>query len=390
MKLLAFSAIFFLIMVNIAYADANVTIYKNEACGHCNIYLTSLKNYLYDMGIDNIEEKLMINNLTVRTEVEAMNKRLGVPPELQGHMITVVNDLVLEGHVPLDMLKEFFSQYPKFDFPKMVVYQDSMAEREQLISYKLMDNNGIRQCAISTSIKNCVTQKGMDSTLLQSPMLPLVLISGLVDGINPCAFAVLLFFIAFLLTIRRGRADVIKVGLTYIVAIYLTYLGIGIGLLRAIAISGQPHFMAQIGAYLTIALGIINIKDYFWYGKWFSLRIPHPAKATIRNYVHKATLPAAAILGVLVALCEFPCTGGIYIAILGILAIKTTFLEGLTYLLVYNIMFVAPLLIVLLMATNRRIVGKMEKWQKAEREKMKLLAGIVMMALGIIVLLWFV
>ncbi len=63
-------------------------------------------------------------------------------------------------------------------------------------------------------------------------MLPLITTTGFLDGLNPCAFAVLLFFIAYLFTIRKTRASIWKMGLVYISAIYLVYLGIGVGGVR--------------------------------------------------------------------------------------------------------------------------------------------------------------
>lgn len=221
-------------------------------------------------------------------------------------------------------------------------------------------------------------------------MLPLVVSTGFLDGLNPCAFAVLLFFIAFLFTLKKTKKSVWKMGLVYISAIYLVYLGIGVGLLRAILITGQHHLMAKIGAWLVITLGLINLKDYFFPQLPLKLKIPTWSKETLQYWMHKATLPAAAVLGFLVGLCVFPCSGGPYVAVIGLLAAQKTYWQGLLYLLLYNLAFVVPLVIVLLLASNKKVVEKMTQWEQSKSKLMRLVSGILMITLGVVILLFFV
>ena len=221
-------------------------------------------------------------------------------------------------------------------------------------------------------------------------LLPLVLWTGLLDGINPCAFAVLLFFIAFMFTLQRARAEMLLMGGVYISMIYLAYLGIGLGLLGAIVISGVPHLMAQIGSWLLIGLGLISVKDYFWYGRWFSLSVPKIGQERVFDWLKRATLPATAVAGFLVGLCTFPCSGGIYVAVLGLLSTKTTYWTGFSYLLLYNVMFVLPLVVLLLALGNRRAVGALSRWEAQNKRALKLGTGVVMILLGAAILIWFV
>lgn len=370
-----------------AQADAGAVIYENEACGHCTPYVHELKSVLVEFGIAEIEEKYMINNLSVRAEVEALNKRFGIPLHLQGHMVSVVGEtLVLEGHVPVEMLREFFRNHPKHDFPRAVIYQDSMAEFRDLRSYKVLVDGETRRCEISIPIQECIGEGSGEMKVADEFMLPLIIATGLVDGINPCAFGVLLFFIALLFTLKRTRKDLFKVGGVYIFVIFLTYFFIGIGIMQAILITAVPHLMARVAAVLILILGLVSIKDYFWYGGWFSLSIPKSQTGRIKELMVRATLPSTVVLGFLVGLCTFPCSGGIYVGILSLLSVTTTYLQGLGYLVIYNIMFVLPLVIILLLATNRRVVKRMEAWEKSEKKHMKLLAGIVMIALSLFIL----
>src|SRR3989344_7738719 len=86
-------------------------------------------------------------------------------------------------------------------------------------------------------------------------LLPLVLVSSLIDSINPCAFSILLLTIAFLLSIGRLRSSIFAIGGFYILGIFLVYLLIGLGILQTLHIFNTPHFMAKVGASLLIALG---------------------------------------------------------------------------------------------------------------------------------------
>jgi len=95
--------------------------------------------------------------------------------------------------------------------------------------------------------------------------------------------------------------------------------------------AGNHHLMAKIGAWLVIGLGLINLKDYLFPNLPIHLRIPTIAHGTIQDWLKRATFPAAGVGGFLVGLCTFPCSGGIYVAIVGLLALQTTYLQGVSY-----------------------------------------------------------
>ena len=89
-------------------------------------------------------------------------------------------------------------------------------------------------------------------------LLPLVLVSALIDSINPCAFSILLLTIAFLFSIGQIRRSILKIGGSYIFGIFSAYILIGLGILGTLHIFNTPHFMGRLGAILLIVLGIIN------------------------------------------------------------------------------------------------------------------------------------
>ena len=218
-------------------------------------------------------------------------------------------------------------------------------------------------------------------------LFPLLVIASLVDSVNPCAFSILLVTIAFLFSIGRLRTNILKIGGVYIFGIFLVYVLIGLGVLHALHIFNTPHFMAKVGASILLILGSINLINEFWPAFPIKLRIPHVAHQKIATLLEQGSLPTAFFLGVLVGICEFPCSGGPYVMILGLLHDNATYLKGLSYLAIYNLIFVLPLVIILLMASDRNLLGKVEAWQKKEGRGMRFWSGIAMIILGIVIFL---
>ncbi len=177
-------------------------------------------------------------------------------------------------------------------------------------------------------------------------------------------------------------------GSVYIAAVYVTYLLIGVGLLAAISISPFPNIIAVIGGLLVIVLGVVSVKDFFFPGRGFNFRIPSRQWRTIARWVHKASIPSMCVTGFLVALFEFPCTGGVYVAILGMLAVKASRVMGVLYLLVYNVAFILPLIVLLGFASNRMGVERLRGWQREKVRYLRLLLGLFMMALGVWILFY--
>lgn len=393
------------------HKDQEALVYYNEACGMCATYVkTGLPEILKKQGVQNFVMNDYINEKTAR---EKMNELMSgahydVPLALRSHIMTFVGEkYVLAGHIPNHLVEEIFNRENSEKFKRIIVYQDEM--HAEALDYQIYaipaygDNyvGEIKKYPIETPAteyldyleknqKQFELDKKINSDYLKKKsLLPLVLVSGLLDGINPCAFAVLLFFIAFLFSMKRTRGNVWKMGLTYTLAIYLAYLLIGLGLMKAIFFIDSPHFMAKVGSWLVIILGVINLVNHLFPNFPLKLRIPHTSRETIEKWMLKSTVPAAFVLGFFVGLCTFPCSGGIYVAIIGLLALKATYWTGLGYLLLYNVMFVVPLIIILLFSSNKYSVEKLTVWEQSESKVMRLAAGLTMVILGVIILVWF-
>lgn len=218
-------------------------------------------------------------------------------------------------------------------------------------------------------------------------LLPLVLVSSIVNSIHPCAFSILLVTIAFLFSVGQLRANILKIGSMYIFGIFLAYVLIGVGVLQAFHLFDVPYFMAKIGAVLLIALGSINLINTFFPNFPIKLGIPHIAHRKMGELMEKSSLAAAFLLGGLVGVCAFPCSGGIYVTILGLLHDKVTYLQGFGYLILYNFIFVLPLIVLLFIASDKSLLDKVQEWQAREKGNMKLWSGVAMIILGIIIFL---
>ena len=216
-------------------------------------------------------------------------------------------------------------------------------------------------------------------------LLPLIAIAALIDSINPCAFSVLLLTIAFLFSLGKMREGILKIGASYILGLFVTYILIGLGILQALHLFNTPHFMAKVGAALLIVLGLISLVNRFFPKFPIKLRIPRAAHKTMANLMEKASMPTAFVLGGLVALCEFPCTGGPYLMVLGLLHDQASYFKGFVYLILYNLIFVLPLAIILAIASNKALLVKVEGWKKEKTGQLHLFGGIAMIVLGLLI-----
>lgn len=209
--------------------------------------------------------------------------------------------------------------------------------------------------------------------------------AALLDSINPCAISVLLLTIGFLLSLNKVKSEIYKICSIYILAIYLTYLFIGLGVLQALTIFGFPHMLAKIGAFILFGTGLLNVLGYIIPNFPIKLKIPDAAHPIMAKYIKKGTYISMFVLGILVGLFEFPCTGGPYLSILSLLHDKATFTSGFLYLLYYNVIFVSPLIVILIIANSKLVVKRLEGWRKKYTKRVDIASSILMMVLSVVI-----
>jgi len=224
--------------------------------------------------------------------------------------------------------------------------------------------------------------------------LPAVLIAGVVDGINPCAFTVLLLFItALLATLQAGeqsvnqvRARLLGMGGIYIAAILLTYLALGVGLLTSLDWFTGQHLPARFGALLAVLFGLWMLKDFFLPDVGWRLQAPSRVGVIARQSAKKATVPALIVGGFLIGLCTVPCSGAVYLGVLSLLALQPTALLGYGYLVLYNVVFILPLVGVLIAASARPTLNRLARWNLHHKEWVRLGLGGGVVAMGLLML----
>jgi len=195
----------------------------------------------------------------------------------------------------------------------------------------------------------------------QSFGLAAVAVSGLIDGINPCAFATIIFFISYLTLIKRKGREILWVGGIFTLSVFLTYFLIGTGALKMItSLSFLPlvrKIFILVTAALALILGVVSLYDYRQFKKKGTtkdakLQLPSFLKNMIHSAIRKNVklsnyILMAAVTGFIVSLLELACTGQIYLPIIMFIStIPDLKVNALFYLLFYNLMFVVPLVLV--------------------------------------------
>jgi len=355
-------------------------------------YTTDLKAALNGMGITDIEVRYLSPVNT--DELVSLYQELGVPASMRGMQLTVSIEgkYLFVNFVPVGFITEFLVEYSK-GYQRIVIYRDLQRDL-----YITMDEAGhIKECNIQNSLAECIGDESLLSSNVGS-VLFLVIMGGLLDSINPCAFSVLLFFIAFVfamseLSIEKTRKRVMIVGSIYIAGVYLAYLTIGLGLVTVFSFFPFSGLIGEVGAVLIILLGVINVRRVRA-GKGILLGIPDSRLELVTKWVDKLTIPSAFIAGALVSLFEFPCTGGIYFAILAMLSQTTAFLQGLAFLIIYNIAFVLPLVAICFFASRRFYSKEILEFLSTKcptplKAQIGLISGLAMILLGAILLAFY-
>lgn len=244
---------------------------------------------------------------------------------------------------------------------------------------------------------------------------PLAVISaGLIDGINPCAFSVMVFFISFLMVQGYRKRELIIVGLFFIFSIFLTYILIGIGIFGFLYRLKNLWLVARvfnliIGIF-SIILGVLAVYDFFKFKQTKSTdRLVLQLPTAVKNQIHSVIglhyrksressrerrllifrlVLSALITGFLVSLLETICTGQIYLPTISFV-LKTTHLKlsALGYLLLYNLMFILPLLAIFFLSLWGLTTQQFAKVLKKHLLSIKILMAGVFFALGIF-LIW--
>ncbi len=218
----------------------------------------------------------------------------------------------------------------------------------------------------------------------------LVTLAGLADGINPCAIGMIVTLLGYLIVFSNEKKKagelMLKLGLIYIATVFLTYLTVGLAFYQFVVVLQHSIWADMvswvIGGGLLIA-GLIQVKDFFWPESPIHLRIPGVSKKRLNGLVEKGSIPAVIVLGVLVTVLETPCSLPLYVGTATLLAGSGLPMIGVAgYFLYYNLLFVLPLIVVLVVMYKGREVVAMREWEHKMEKWMKLSLGVLLLGMA--------
>lgn len=223
--------------------------------------------------------------------------------------------------------------------------------------------------------------------------VPTVLAAGVADGFNPCAFALLVLFATYTLTMvnsvtadgsptLEARRRLLGAGSLYVGAVWVTYFIIGLGLLSFLGWLGQDHLVTRIAAILALVMALWMLKDVFLPGWGPSMMAPAGTHGRMHRAIERGGLAGMLIAGVLVGICTVPCSGAIYLDIVAVLNASGGGPTGIALLALYNLAFIAPLVILLLAVSDRRVLGRLGRWNRSNSPWIKAGLAIAVLAMS--------
>lgn len=336
---------FLIVLAGSAWAQAKVeyVLFVSPSCVHCNKLKREYWDKLKEKYKDTVhftEYDLTIpeNNILFNQTAQAY----GIPENKRGYPAAAVGSTYLMG-------------YPT----EIGVYSDAAIEKAILLGEKTNVQTLTREQARQDA------QKAFEKITFWA-----IIGSGLVDGINPCAFAVIVFFISFLTVYKYSRREIILVGLSYCIAVFIAYLLLGLGVFKFLyAMRGFAYVIKAfyiITAALCLLFFVLAVYDFIVYCKTkktdgMILQLPYVLKVRIHKIMgfflrdkQKSTFRlvlAALAVGFCVSLVEAVCTGQVYVPTCVLIMQDPQFRScAIWYLVLYNLMFIIPLVAVFVLA----------------------------------------
>lgn len=229
-----------------------------------------------------------------------------------------------------------------------------------------------------------------DAAALSLPALTFVLAA--LDAFNPCAFFVLLFLLSMLVHQKR-RTRMLAIGGVFVLVSGLMYFAFMAAWLNLFQVLGHLAWVTLAAGALALIVGLVNVKDFFWFGRGVSLSIPEQRKPAIyqrtRAILAAGSLPAMLAATVLLAIAvnfyELLCTAGFPMVYTRLLTLRDVgSAQHYLYLALYNLVYVIPLAVIVTVFTFTLGARKLSE---REGRLLKLLSGVMMLQLGALLVL---
>lgn len=358
--------------------DVPIHVFYGEGCPHCARMLSFLDSIKGDYPTLRVYSHEVYHDSEGRMLFQEISAAMG--REISGVPTTFIGEEMIFGYSNVlgESIKEKIEACLKVECVDPIPHTQIVPSNQTNNS----DNNRLSEELDSNNEGN----KAAD--LSNKLTIPIVVSAAAVDAINPCAFAVLIILMTAALSIA-DKKRALRFGLAFTVSIYISYFLMGLGLFSILQAAGLSHNFYIFVTALAVVVGLLNIKDYFWYGKGFLMEVPMSWRPAMKKILRGATSPFGAFLvGFVVSLFELPCTGGPYIVILGLLANEVSRNTAILYLLLYNLVFISPLIV--LSVIIYKGISTTEKLESIRQDKIKLLhliSGILMLGIAAVMIL---
>jgi cytochrome c biogenesis protein CcdA len=233
------------------------------------------------------------------------------------------------------------------------------------------------------------TSSAHNSTLVDtqgSLPLPLFITTGIISGINPCVFSVLIFLMGTIaLTGSRRRA--LAIGVTYIATVFVVFFLTALAVVQFVRVIGASNLAltkTAIGIFLLV-VGIVSIKDFFWYNRWFSFKIPTFTKHSISTLGKTGSFVAIIGLGFIATIAALPCTIGPFTYFSTTYLTSMPAMQNNLYTALFSLAFVLPMILVFVAIYAVKVsTDRAEEWRMKSARYMRLVAGLLMVTFGLL------
>lgn len=224
-----------------------------------------------------------------------------------------------------------------------------------------------------------------------------VVFAGLVDGLNPCAFATMIFFVSYLTISGRKGKEILLVGGAFTLGVFVAYMLVGLGFYHVLNLLGDlltklGRWVYGLTAIFCLVLAGLSFVDYLKARRGdigdMSLNLPHKLRmrinATIRKTRKSRTFVAGAfVTGIIVSFLELACTGQVYLpTIIFVMSVPELRTQATLFLLIYNLLFIAPLVVVFVLAYYGTGAKQFSNFLQKRTATVKLGLSFLFLALG--------
>lgn len=229
-----------------------------------------------------------------------------------------------------------------------------------------------------------------------------LLLAGLIDGLNPCAFATLIFFVSYLTISNRKGKEILITGGMFTLGVFLAYFLVGIGFYKVLekltaVVKPIGLIINIITAALCLVFAYLSIKDFFKARAGdtadMALNLPEGIRKRINKTIREGSKASkyywgAFVSGLLISLLEFACTGQMYLPMItSMISMESMRGQGILWLGLYNLMFIIPLVVVFVLAYFGTTSKQLTTFFKKHAATVKISLAIIYIALAIFLII---